>query len=468
MTFFDRITAGMICIVSAFFFLSGCMPRAAAMTYTPDFAITSKAAVMMNIDKDVIVYEKNADKKMYPASLTKIVTAMVVLDNVPADELESTYFEAPLSVFDELYGTGASAVGLTKGEITTVKDLLYSLLLKSACESAGILAYNIGGQSTQNFVAMMNNKAKEIGCSGTHFVNAHGLFDKNQFTNAHDMAKIVKYALDYYPKLVEIACTVDYQMQPTNVHGEGWAHIYHTNSMVNPDSYEYYPYVKGFKTGTLDECGRNLATLGEKDGSRYLLVTLGSPQTDEEGNTVYDHYDDHRELYEWAFEHLSYKTIVEPGTELSELQVKFGGSSDFVRLVTGEEYSCVWSDQIDPEKIGSKIEIDEEKLNPDGTVNAPIEQGDKYGSYSLFYEVSDGRGTRSETICTVDLVTQRSVTLSPVDYNVDRAKSFLTSGWFILAVIIALLLVIAYIAIVITAEKKRRQRIRRVNRDRKF
>ena len=117
---------------------------------------------------------------MYPASLTKIMTAIIVLDNVK--DLDNTTFEAPLVVFDELYGQGASAVGFSRGEIATVSDLMYSMLMYSACESAGILAYNVGGESIPNFVSMMNEKAAEIGCTGTNFANPHGLYDESQHT----------------------------------------------------------------------------------------------------------------------------------------------------------------------------------------------------------------------------------------------------------------------------------------------
>ena len=456
-----RALSVVLCLVLSLNMVCLAAPKSSAVLFSPDFSITSEAAVMVNLDKGVIVYEKNADKKMYPASLTKIVTAMVVLDHVPEEELNTTMYEAPLSVFDELYGTGASAVGLAWGEVTSVQDLLYSLLLKSACESAGILAYNVGGQSTQNFISMMNDKTKVIGCTGTHFTNPHGLFDKNQYTNAHDMAKIVLYALENYPKLVEIACTLDYQMQPTNVHGEGWAHIYHTNSMINPDSYEYYPYVKGFKTGTLDECGRNLSTLGSKDGNNYMLVTLGSPMTDEEGHTVYDHYEDHRMLYDWAFENLEYRQILSEGKEITEVPVRFGDISDFVRLVTGESYSCIWDKNYDETKsLDSRRELATDKLNDDGSITAPVKKGDELGSYTLTLN--------NEEICTVPLVAQQDVTLSVMDETADKAKNFFTSGYFIAAVILVIILVIAYVAIVLTAEKKRRQRIKRIRRTRKF
>ena len=153
--FWCFVTAAMI-----FSVISAAFPtKAEAITFTPNFTISSEAAVMINLDKDVTVYEKNPNKKMYPASLTKIMTALIVLDNV--EDLDNTVYEAPLVVFDELYGQGASSVGIERGEEVTVTDLMYSLLLKSACESAGILAYHVGGESISNFVDIMNEKAKE-------------------------------------------------------------------------------------------------------------------------------------------------------------------------------------------------------------------------------------------------------------------------------------------------------------------
>ncbi len=437
-------------------FTSAFSANTSALTFNPNFTITSEAAIMINLDKDVTVYTKNPDKKMYPASLTKIMTAMVVLDNV--EDLDNTVFEAPLVVFDELYGQNASAVGLERGEEVTVTDLMYSLMLKSACESAGILAYHVGGESITNFVDMMNNKAKAIGCTGTNFVNPHGLYDDNQYTNAKDMALIAKYAVENYPLLVEIACTEEYEMNPTNRHSEGWAHIYHTNSMLNRSSSYYYQYARGFKTGTLDESGRNLITMGTRDGNNYLLVTMGSPMYDEEGNSVYYHYDDHKQLYEWAFDNFEFKQIVQADKEVSEIQVRFGEESDFVRLVTGESYSCMWLKTIDTARLKESIVIDETLLNEDGTATAPIARGQQFGTYSL--------SLSGEEICSVPLTAQTDISMSVIDYNLHKAKQFVTSKWFIAAAVIAVVLTIIYI--IIYASSKKKKRYRKVKRKRQF
>ncbi len=455
----DRLLCGFFAALIMLAAVCGAFPaKASAITFTPNFTISSEAAVMINLDKDVTVYEKNPDKKMYPASLTKIMTAIVVLDHV--EDLDNTVFEAPLVVFDELYGQGASSVGIERGEKTTVTDLMYSLLLKSACESAGILAYHVGGESIANFVDMMNTKAKEIGCTGTHFVNPHGLYDDDQYTNAKDMALIAKYAVENYPKFVEIATSTEYEMQATNVHEAGWAHIYHTNNMLNRSSSYYYQYAKGLKTGTLDESGRNLITMGSRDGNNYLLVTMDSPLYDAEGNSVYYLYDDHKNLYEWAFENFEYKQLLQAGVEVSEIQVRFGDSNDFVRLVTADSYSCMWLSTVDTSRLKESINIDTSLLNEDGTVTAPVAKGQKFGTYTL--------SLSGEEICTVDLAAQDDVTLSQIAYNLDKAKQFISSGWFAAAAAIAGALIIIYIIIVSVTKKKRKKKYKKVKRRRKF
>ncbi len=431
--------------------------KADAVTFTPSFAISSEAAILINLDKDITVYEKNPTKKMYPASLTKIMTAMIVLDNVK--DLDNTSFEAPLVVFDELYGMGASSVGYSRGEVATVSDLMYSMLMYSACESAGILAYNVGGSSLPNFINMMNEKATEIGCTGTHFANSHGLFDENQYTNARDMALIAKYAVQNYPKLVEIACTPEYTMKATNYQADGWATIYHTNKMLSKGSDYYYKYAKGLKTGTLDESGRNLITLGSCDGNNYLLITMGSPMYDSDGKSQNLHYEDHQKIYDWAFNTFSYEKIVSTSAEITELPVKMGQDQDHVLLVPSEDYATIWPNTLDVSSL--KIDINTKDFtDEDGAITAPVEKGQKLGTYTC--------SLSGEVICTVDLVAKDSVELSQLDYTIMKAKDFFNSFWFKLAVGIAIFLIIAYVVIYVTATSKKRKKLKKVHKKRKF
>jgi D-alanyl-D-alanine carboxypeptidase (penicillin-binding protein 5/6) len=416
----------------------------AAVLFTPSFPIMSEAAVLVNLDKDVTIYEKNPTKKMYPASLTKIVTAMVVLDNV--SDIENTTFEAPLAVFDELYLTGASTVGYSRGEVATVKDLMYSMLMLSACESAGILAYNIGDGDSHKFIQMMNEKAAQIGCTGTNFVNSHGLYDDNQYTNAHDMSLIGQYAYKNYPKLIEIACTRQYEMKATNYQEEGWKTITHTNKMLDPASDYYYQYVRGMKTGTLDESGRCLMTLGAKDGNNYLLVTLGAPQKDADGETIQPQYEDHKLLYDWAFNTFIYEKILSREKEISELKVRFGQSSDYVLLVPAEEYSMLWPNTLD--KSALKEDISTAGFVDDtGEIQAPVKKGQVLGTYTLSLSGNE--------LITTDLVAKNDVTLSQTAFMTDKASKFPQSGYFKLAITAGSALTAVYIIIFIAVAIKR-------------
>ncbi len=424
---------------------------ASAVTFTPNFTVSSEAAVLINLDKDIVVYEKNPTKKMYPASLTKIMTAIVVLDHV--EDLDNTTFEAPLVVFDELYGQGASSVGYSRGEVITVNDLMYSMLMASACESAGTLAYNVGGESIPNFIDMMNQKAAEIGCTGTNFVNPHGLYDDDQYTNAHDMALIAKYAVDNYPKFVEIATTAEYTLHATNYSPDGWLTIHHTNAMIQNGEFYYEP-ARGLKTGTLDESGRNLASMASKDGNNYLLVTMGAPMYDAEGNKANDQYTDQKNIYEWAFNTFSYEKILSSSDEITEIPVKLGDNAEHVLLVPSEDFYTLWPNTLDESSLKKEITTDG-YVDADGAVTAPVTKGQVMGSYTL--------SLSGQTLCTVDLVAKDDVALSQLEYNIMKAKAFVSSPWFKLAAAIAVLLAAIYTAVYILATKKRRRKIKKVS-----
>ncbi len=442
-----------ICAVMVVIMAAGFMPvkAHAELTFSPDFDIYSEAAILINLDTGEVIYEKNADKQLVPASLTKIMTAIILLEKYENDiaALSTTYVSGSSVCFDELYLTGASTADIRIGEKVSYKDLLYALMLRSACEAANIIAYNVAG-SLEGFVEMMNIKAEELGCKDTHFTNSHGLFWENHYTTARDMAKIVEYAMSL-PMFTEISCSENYTMEATSFHKDPRV-IHHTNYMmskVNGGDY-YYEYVKGIKTGTLDEAGRCLATLAYKDGYSYMLITLKAPQKDVNGNNVYYNFIDHKKLYEWAFANFEYTTVLNNSEEKAEVPVAYGEGVDYVIVKPAQEFARIWNTRIPLSSIHEIIKVEE-------NVVAPIRAGDKLGTLELQYG--------GETLVTVDLVATTDVARSQRTSLLTIAKSFIGSERFYdaakysLGFFIAYTILIIILKIVVAKSNKKRSRM---------
>lgn len=422
---------------------------ASALSFNPPEATYSEAALLINLDTETVIYEKNADKKEFPASLTKIMTAILVLENIP--DLEGTMVEAAPYLFDELYLAGASTADFRPYEIASAKDLMYGMLLQSACEAASILGDYVGGGSIGSFVEMMNAKAAELGAANTNFVNAHGLFDANQYTTARDMATITRYAMTL-PGFTDIVGTPIYEISTSNKHDKPRT-VKSTVTMMFKESEYYYPYVKGVKTGTLDESGRCLVTLASKDGYNYLLVTMNAPLTDSEGEKTFYCFDDAKMLYDWAFDSFSVTNLLTAGEESGEVPVKFSAGEDFVIVHPDKDFSMLWDKHVDLSSIQRVSTLVEE-------VVAPIKQGTKLGTIELKLS--------GETLVTVDLVAATSEERSALKYNLDVAKRFTASAWFKGGVAIIVALVVGYVVLYLTLTRKKRRRVKRVNKDRKF
>ncbi|MCD7785100.1 MAG: D-alanyl-D-alanine carboxypeptidase [Oscillospiraceae bacterium] len=420
-----------ICVVFTFVMLTCSV---SAVTFTPDFEVYSEAAYLVSLDTGDVVYSKNADEQLVPASLTKIMTAAILLELYQDDisALSTTYVCGTSACFDELYLTGASTADIQIGEMVSYKDLLYALMLRSACEAANIIAYNVAG-SLEAFVEMMNEKAEELGCENTHFTNAHGLFYENHYTTAYDMAIITQYAMSL-PMFTEIACTESYTMEATSYHEERT--IIHTNYMMsktNGGDY-YYEYVKGIKTGTLDEAGRCLVSLAYKDGYSYLLVTLNAPMYDDNGNTVYYNFIDHKNIYEWAFNNLVYTEIITGTEEKAEVAVEYGDGQDYVIVVPAEKFSMMWNTNISTSSIHEVITLSSD-------VVAPVSAGDVLGTLELQYG--------GETLAVIDLISETDLARSESAETLAIMQSFIGSNQFYKAAMYSAIFFLVYTVLII-------------------
>lgn len=446
-----KITALILTILIFIPAMSGL--KLSAVSFQPNFVVNSEYAYLVSLDTGDVIYEKNSDVRTPPASLTKIMTAILVLENI--EDLENTMITAPAVIFDELYGQNASTADFRHYEVASAKDLMYGMMLQSACEAASILGYYIGGDSVENFVAMMNDKAKEIGALDTHFSNAHGLYAEDQYTTARDMAIITQYAMKL-PMFMEISCTTGYDIPPSNKHAES-RYVTHTNIMLDKrrGGEYYYEYAKGIKTGTLDEAGRCLVSTASKDGSNYLLVTLKAPLKDEEGNAKRYELIGARNLYNWAFENFEQTRLLSPDEEIGEVAVEFSDGNNYVLVKPSAEYSTLWDKSVDLSTIERKISLAE-------TVTAPVRKGAKLGTMELNFAGGN--------LITVDLVAVNDVERSELKYNLALAKEFFKTGWFKLAIGILIGLIVLYLVIyiVLTKKNRRRRKIKRVNRRKQF
>ncbi|MDO4326045.1 MAG: serine hydrolase [bacterium] len=269
-----------------------CLPVFAAVDWPSDCDIRSEGGIVMDADSGAILYGKNIHEHYYPASITKILTALIVLENSPDLNEIVTFSKNAVYNVEE----GSSSAGLSPGDQLSIRDCLYALLLKSANEAGNALAEHIAGNIPQ-FVEMMNAKAEQLGCVDSHFANPSGLNNPEHYTSAYDMALIAKAAFSN-ETLTEIASTVYYDLPPLKQYPEGQT-VYIGHKMLKKNFSAYYPYAVAGKTGYTSLAGNTLVTYAKKDGMRLVAVVLkGSNPT---------HYSDTRTLFEFGFQ--NFKTI---------------------------------------------------------------------------------------------------------------------------------------------------------------
>ncbi len=426
-----------------FIFTSAFAFKAEAVTFTPNLQIYSDAAYMINMKTGDVIFKKNENKSLHPASLTKLMTAIILLEKFKdnPDALKTTYVSAPSSVYIEFYGQNVSTADIRPNEKVNYLELLYALLLPSSCEAGNIIAYNIGGHNIESFVAMMNEKAKELGATNTHFANAHGLHDASQVTSARDIAIITQYAMSL-PKFTEIASTTTHTMEATSVHPNG-TFLRHTNSMLFSGTEYYYKYAKGIKTGTTEEAGRCLVSIASKDGVDYLIVTMNAPMTDKTGKNVYYNCLDHKTLYEWAYNKLAYTQVLDNKKELGDITVLYGKDADSVNYRAKESFTPLWQKDLKPE-----VAIKENAYVEDSII-APIKEGDKVGVLELVYN--------GEVIFKTDLLATTTVERNGFKYRLSVAGQFFSSKMFKLAFFICIAIVVIYTFLFIVVFRKRKR-----------
>lgn len=237
-------------------------------------AIYSPSAILIDSNTGDILYEKNSNTPMYPASTTKVMTAIIAIEACSLDEKTTASEKAITSI-----KSGYTNANIQVGETLSIEDLLYALMLKSANEAANVIAEYIAG-STENFASLMNQKASQIGCTNTHFVNANGIHNENHFTTANDLAKITRYCMQNQT-FRHIVSTEQYTLPATQQYPNYDRVLKNTSSLMNKESQYYYPYVIGGKTGFTTQAKNCMIAMSYKDGLELISVVLHAESTED-------------------------------------------------------------------------------------------------------------------------------------------------------------------------------------------
>jgi len=331
---------------------------------TPDITATS-AAVIDCIDGKIL-YSKNMDEKLYPASITKVLTAILVVENCEMQD-EVTISKSAINSVQSGYLTA----NIKEGEILTVEQLLNLLLISSYNDVANALAEHVGG-STEEFAVMMNKKAAEIGCTNSNFVNSNGTHDVNHYSTAHDMVLIGKHAMQY-DEIKNIVSKIYYELGATNKHSESDRLYQTTNEMLLSGSGNYYKYAKGIKTGFTTPAGYCVMIYSMKNDIPLVSVVLKSTTSD-------SRYDDTRKIIEYAYDNNTIRTIAKLGTNMQTINIK-NGTSDTKKL-----------NVILESNVKAVVNVANEKKNIEPKINlyenlkAPIEKGQVIGTVSYDIE----------------------------------------------------------------------------------
>lgn len=414
----------------------------ASALWNPPTTPTVNAVYLINTDVNTVIYQKNQNEKVYPASITKLMTAILVCEKFK-DKLDTKVTVeqedlAELTPYD-------SKVPLKAGEELTIEQLLNCILIKSGDDAANTLARVTSG-SVEDFVEQMNKKAKEIGLKNTHYVNPHGLHDPDHYTTAVDAYILAKYAMTI-PKLKSIVATQTYKLPPTNIVKEERI-LRNTNYLIMENmTKSYYKYVKGIKTGSTTPAGKCLVSYAEKDGKTYYCVAMGGEMKD----GVNTAFSETKALYKWVFRNFDIKPVVKTTDTAAQVSVELAANKTKLLLKPETQLNALVPNSFKT----SDLKID---VHVPSKVTAPIKKGDVIGSEDVMLITADGK---LQKLGTVKLVASENVDRSMSLYILSIITKFFNSIWFKIVAVLLVILLIVYIILSVHFNKRKRMLNRR-------
>lgn len=456
-----RILSGILSILIAASLLCVGAPLAHAAeddvvgyTLPEGTTVHADSALLVNlgsdIDRDVVLYAKAADEVRAPGAMMRFMVVAYTLHRIEQTgmDIDAVTGAYTVEMFNNyVAGTGVPTANMQFGETWTLRDLLTVSFIQNASDAVTVLACTLDG-SVPAFIEGMNALADEIGCDYTHFANVTGLDSLSQYTTPRDMYRIIRYA-QRFSVFEDIVGNRQYTVRP--IAGGTERTMVSVNSMQQSSSTFYYSPLAFSRTGLSEHEGRTCASVARDSGYEYLVVVMSTPETNEAGESGL-HYRDTRTLFRWAFNKFEHATVLAKSEILASVKVRLSWSTDHVNLVPAREFSTVVESQLDPDQIIKKVTVYEDEID------APVTKGTVLGKVELIVNVDQKIGE-------VDLVAADDLNRSWLLFAFSGLGGFFTSPWFWLGVGLLILLIVGYVILNITYNRRRRRdRLQRVKR----
>lgn len=380
-----------------------------------EIELESDYVYMIDADNQQVLIDKGSDKLIYPASMTKIMTLIVVLEHL--DDIYETLV-LDKEVFQGLYEANASLAGYSLNEKVSVKDCLYGLFLPSGAECTKALAIHVAG-SEDAFIELMNQKAKELGMKDTHYENTTGLHHIAHVTTLQDLSKLMLYCLNN-PDFYEIFTTESYLATSGSIHNK----LKMESTLFKRLSDEHKEYILGGKTGYTNPAGLCLASYASYQDRNVILITAHAPVS----TTPY-HVLDAVTAYSYIFESMHKLTLCDQDIPVKEVDVKYTLPQQTIQLYPSQTLQMTLPNDITEEDLKTVLLIDE-------NIQAPLSSSQALGKLQLFYE--------GELLGTCDLEVREDVLQSDLLIFIDQAHTWFSNNWKICVLLAGCFLTILF------------------------
>ncbi len=402
---------------------------------TPPKVQYAQTALLMDMQSGRVLYSKNLDDRVYPASTTKIMTGIIALETGNMEDVVTAPYEAIKDITLE-----DSQIGILVGENLTMEQLMYAMLVQSANDAANVIAVHLAG-SMDAFVEQMNQKAQELGMTGTHFANPCGSHDDNHYTTTRDLAKLAKYAMKN-EQFREIVKTAIQKIPPTNKYSLERT-LVNTNLFLSTarSTYYYYPLAIGIKTGHTSQAGYCLVSAAAYNDTELMAIVMNCNDVDTKEQAY--SYIDTKALFNFGFDNYVHKPLAAVGDIISDSKVYEAKNDMRVAVTVENEVSALI-----PNKEDSSDEVTPSVDMPE-RIYAPIKKGDILGTVTYSY--------KGIPVGSANLIAANDVERNNIIHALNIILKIVTSPFFFIPAI--LLIILIFFA---RRQKKKRERKRRI------